>query len=115
MCMAKSFFSRIMEAQFATGATHDIRIFMGSAAVAELSPKRPNAHAPTSANFRKRMISSQFRRACALYGKLLVANGEDCRRSNRFWQVRDGASNTRYPVHRSVSPVRALRRPECNG
>src|SRR6476659_6917881 len=55
-CFAKSFFSRTMEAQFATGATHDIRIFTGSVLLAELNPKRPSTHAKASANFCRRMV-----------------------------------------------------------
>src|SRR5262249_12877973 len=60
MCTAKSFFSRTMEAQFATGATHDMRIFTGSELLAGLRSERPNAQAAASASFRKRMISSHF-------------------------------------------------------
>src|SRR6266700_4085853 len=56
MWTAKSFFSRMMDAQLATGATHDMRIFTGSAQLAALRPKRLSAHAPASANFRKRMV-----------------------------------------------------------
>ena len=40
-----------IDAQFATGATHDIRIFTGSAPLAGVTPNRPSAHAPASANF----------------------------------------------------------------
>src|SRR5262245_16658801 len=56
MCLARSFFSRMIDAQLATGATHDMRILTGSAAMAALTPKRPKAHAPASADFKKRMI-----------------------------------------------------------
>ena len=65
MCWARSFFSRMIDAQLATGATHDMRIFTGSALLAEPAPNRPSAHTPASASFRKRIVSSQFRRACA--------------------------------------------------
>src|SRR5215510_11239318 len=57
MCWARSFFSRTIDAQLATGATHDIRIFTGSAARVAVKPKRPKAHAPASADLRKRMVS----------------------------------------------------------
>src|SRR5262249_49374647 len=57
MCWARSFFSRTIDAQLATGATHDIRIFTGSAARVAVKPKRPKAHAPASADLRKRTVS----------------------------------------------------------
>src|SRR5262245_35891351 len=52
-----------MDAQLETGATHDIRIFTGSALLA--TPARPSTHTPASASFKRRIFSSQFRRACA--------------------------------------------------
>src|SRR5215510_1676577 len=56
MCLARSFFSRTIDAQLATGATHDMRILTGSAAMAALTPKRPKAHAPASADLKKRIF-----------------------------------------------------------
>src|SRR5262245_8078831 len=53
-----------MDAQLETGATHDMRIFTGSALLAV--PARPSTHTPASASFKRRIFSSQFRRACAL-------------------------------------------------
>src|SRR5262245_46753410 len=46
----------MIDAQLATGATHDMRILTGSAAMAALTPKKPKAHAPASADLNKRMI-----------------------------------------------------------
>src|SRR5262245_61905235 len=41
-----------------------MRIFTGSALLA--TPARPSTHTPASASFKRRIFSSQFRRACAL-------------------------------------------------
>src|SRR3974390_271075 len=64
MCWARSFFSRMIEAQLATGATQDMRILIGSALLAT-PPNRPNAKALARANFMRRILSSRFRWACA--------------------------------------------------
>src|SRR5665647_1521090 len=64
----------MIEAQLATGATHDMRIFTGSALLAAPVPKRPRAHTPASASFRICIVSSSFAglaRFCL--GKLHVA------------------------------------------
>ena len=45
MCLARSFFSRMIEAQLATGATQDMRIFTGSALAAPTTEKAERAHA----------------------------------------------------------------------
>src|SRR6266702_2638915 len=73
MCWARSFFSRMIEPQLATRATHPMRIFTGSALLAAVAPKRPSAHTlakapslmPRLASFRMFIVSSQFRGACA--------------------------------------------------
>src|SRR3974390_1642616 len=59
MCWARSFFSSIIEAQLATGATQDMRILIGSALLAT-PPNRPNAKALARANFMRRILSSRF-------------------------------------------------------
>src|SRR5215831_13988843 len=88
MCWARSFFSRMIDAQLATGATHDMRIFTGSALLAALRLKSPSAHAPARANFRKRMIVLPLSRGLRVRpAGFSSRTGEDCRGSNRFWQV----------------------------
>src|ERR1043166_7993020 len=57
MCWASSFFSRMIEAQLATGATQDMRILTGSCALTAVL--RPNAHTMADAIFNRRMLSSQ--------------------------------------------------------
>src|SRR6185437_11361991 len=96
MCLARSFFSRMIEAQLATGATHDMRIFTGSAALA--APMRPSAQTPASAILQKRILPSQFRRLARWLGKRLV--WRDCRRSNEFWQGGPARLFARHPVQR---------------
>src|SRR4029078_2178576 len=64
MCLWRSLVSGTIDTQFETGATHDMRIFTGSALLAE--PARPSTHTPASARFKRRIFSSQFRPACAL-------------------------------------------------
>src|SRR6185503_2830942 len=96
MCLARSFFSRTIEAQLATGATHDMRIFTGSAALA--TPTRPSAQTPESAILQRRIVSSQFRRLARWLGKRLVLR--DCRRSNDFWQGVPAQLFARHPVQR---------------
>src|SRR5262245_42163591 len=54
MCLARSFFSRTIDAQLATGATHDMGISTGPAAMAAPARKRPRAHAPASADRKRR-------------------------------------------------------------
>src|SRR5665213_640345 len=64
MWVSRSFFSRTIEPQLASGATHDMRILTGSALLACPALKRPRAQRPASTSFDRRMISSPFRRAC---------------------------------------------------
>src|SRR4029079_15801714 len=56
-CLWRSFFSSTIDAQFETGATHDMRIFIGSALLTV--PARPSTHTPASASFKRRIFSSQ--------------------------------------------------------
>src|SRR6516225_12421775 len=55
MCWARSFFSSMIEAQLATGATQDMRILIGSALLAT-PPNRPNAKTLARANFMRRIL-----------------------------------------------------------
>src|SRR5450755_492095 len=75
----------MIEAQFAMGATHDMRIFTGSALLAVPALSRPSAHTPASANFNRRIVSSQFRRACVeVFGKLHAAKAKIVGRPTDF-------------------------------
>ena len=56
MCLARSFFSSTIEAQFDTGATQAMRIFTGSACAV---PSAIVAAIAASANFSERMKSSR--------------------------------------------------------
>src|SRR5664280_699343 len=98
MCWARSFFSRMIEAQLATGATHAMRIFTGSALLAVPALSRPSAHKPASANFMRRIVSSQFRRACAFTKASFTPRKKDCRAFNRFWQASWMRRFTRHSV-----------------
>src|ERR1700693_289343 len=73
MCLASSFFSITIEAQLASGATHDIRIFTGSPAALP-TPIRPSAQ--VSANLRNSILSSPFVRAlwfrCRIVGGPMI-------------------------------------------
>src|SRR5262249_61437220 len=56
-CRARSFFSRMIEAQLVTGATQDMRILTGSALCAALAPKSAAAATLADINLDRRMRS----------------------------------------------------------
>src|SRR5258707_1185867 len=73
-----------MDAQLATGATQEARIFSGCCACAPLAPSTAKANKPVRAGFNRRMISSQGRSMFSMTARLtriLAGN-------RRSWQVR---------------------------
>src|SRR6185312_16691093 len=91
-----------MEPQLAIGATHEIRIFTGSACAAALMIR---AQRPARASFCNRILSSQYSAVS------LNELARDCRRSACLWQAR--SRRARYPVQRlNRARIARFRMPE---
>ena len=98
----------MIEPQLAIGATHDMRIFTGSALWAVPAPNRPSAHTPASASFMKRIVSSRFAGLALRLGKLHAANGKIVGGPTDFGKPHGGGIFTRHAVQRMAREKQPL-------